>query len=274
VVSPARAGRATDRSSAAGRDVALSEDQRALLGLLLAGETYERVAEVLGTSPDEVRRRAHEAAGALGGAGDAEISSEAVRERLDALEGGPAQDAAVAVAPPQDERRRTLLWVVLGGAVLVALAVLLVVGLGGGDGDEGTTTLGGDQEEAVPVRLSPVGGSQASGGLTIIRIADQPAIDLDIRGLTPTGRGETYVLWFVGSGGRSLPVAFQAVGEDGQITGQTAIPTAAASLLPSFETADLTLTRRREAAAAVEQAGRSGTLPQRVGTSVLRGPLR
>jgi hypothetical protein len=254
--------------------MALSEDQRALLGLLLAGDTYERVAEVLGTSADEVRRRAHEASDTLGGDSDPEISSEAVRERLEALDGAPAQDSAAAAAPSQAERRRTLLWVVLGGAVLVVLLVLLVVGIGGNGGDDGTTTLGGDQEEAVPVRLSPVGGSQASGGLTIIRIADQPAVDLDIQGLTPSGKGETYVLWFVGSGGRSLPVAFQAVGEDGRITGQTAIPTAAASLLPSFETADLTLTPQREAAVAVEQAGRSGTLPERVGTSVLRGPLR
>ena len=35
--------------------MALSEDQRALLRLLLAGDTYERVAEVLGTSAGEVR---------------------------------------------------------------------------------------------------------------------------------------------------------------------------------------------------------------------------
>jgi hypothetical protein len=255
--------------------MALTEDQRALLGLLLAGDTYERVADVLGTSADEVRRRAHEAANALGGTSEAEISSEAVRERLNALEGAPAGEPALAAEPSQDERRRTLLWIVAAGAALVVLVVVLVVGFGGGGEDEGgTTTAAGGQEEAVPVRLSPVGGSRASGGLTIIRIADQPAVDLDIRGLTPSGTGETYVLWFVGAGGRSLPVAFQAVGEDGRISGQTPIPTAAASLLPSFETADLTLAQRREAVAAVEQAAESGTLPQPVGTSVLRGPLR
>jgi hypothetical protein len=157
---------------------------------------------------------------------------------------------------------------------LVLLVVLVVVGIGGGGGDENTTTPGGGQEEAVPVRLSPVGGSHASGGLTIIRIGDQPAVDLDIRGLEPTGRDETYVLWFVGSGGRSLPVAFQAVGANGRITGRTAIPTAAAGLLPNFDTADLTLTRQRQAAAAVQQAAQAGTLPQRVGLSVMRGPLR
>jgi hypothetical protein len=255
--------------------MALSEDQRALLGLLLAGDTYERVADLLGTSADEVRRKAHEAAGVLEGESDAGISSEAVRERLNALEGAPAQESAVSAEPSQEEPRRTLLWIVAGGAALVVLVVLLVVGLGGGGEDEGgTTTAAGGQEEAVPVRLSPVGDSRASGGLTIIRIADQPAVDLDIRGLTPSGNGETYVLWFVGSGGRSLPVAFQAVGEDGRIAGQTPIPTAAASLLPSFETADLTLAQRREAVAAVEQAAQSGTLPQPVGTPVLRGPLR
>jgi hypothetical protein len=256
--------------------MALSEDQRALLGLLLAGDTYERVAEVLGTSTEDVRRRAHDAASALGDDDDPEISSEAVGERLEELEGASAVESVPAPAEPaQEGRGRMVLWIVAGGAALVAVVVLLVVAIGGDGGGDGTTTAtGGDQEEAVPVRLSPVGGSRASGGLTIIRISDQPAVDLDIRGLTPSGKGETYVLWFVGSGGRSLPVAFQAVGEDGRITGQTAIPTAAASLLPSFETADLTLTRQREAAAAVEQAGRAGTLPQRVGTSVLRGRLR
>jgi hypothetical protein len=255
--------------------MALSEDQRALLGLLLAGDTYERVADVVGTSADEVQKRAHEAANNLEAQSDPEFPPGAVRERLAVLEGAPAGEAASAPdAPQQSDRRRLVLWIVAGGAAAVLLVVLLVVGIGGGGGDENTTTSTGGQEEAVPVRLSPVGGSHASGGLTIIRIADQPAVDLAIRGLQPTGRGQTYVLWFVGSGGRSLPVAFQAVGANGQITGRTAIPSAAASLLPSFDTADLTLTRQRQAAAAVQQAAQAGTLPQRVGTSVLRGPLR
>jgi hypothetical protein len=178
-------------------------------------------------------------------------------------------------AAGQGGGRRLALWFIAGGAALVILVVLLVVGIGsGGDGSGSTITSNGGQEEAVPVRLSPVGGSHASGGITIVRVADQPAVDLDIRGLQPTGRGETYVLWFVGSGGRSLPVAFQAVGPDGRITGRTAIPTAAAGLLPSFDTAELTLTRQRRAAAAVQQAAQAGTLPQRVGVSVMRGSLR
>ena len=254
--------------------MALSEDQRALLGLLLSGDSYERVADVLGTSSDEVRGRAHEAARALEAERDPELPARAVRERLAALEGAPAESAApVTSARTETGRRRVALWIVAGGATLVLLVVLLVVAIGGGV-DENISTSAGGQEEAVPVRLSPVGGARASGGLTIIRIADQPAVDLDIRGLEPSGKGESYVLWFVGSGGRSLPVAFQAVGASGSLTGRTPIPTAAVSLLPSFDTADLTLTRQREAAAVVRRAAQAGTLPQRVGTSVLRGPLR
>jgi hypothetical protein len=255
--------------------MALSEDQRALLSLLLGGETYEGVAAVLGTVPEEVRNRAHQAADDLDLDVDRDLRPDAVRERLAVLEGAPAAPPNAAPGRPDDSGRpRVALWIVAGGAALVLLVVLLVVGIGGGAGEESTTASGGTQEDAVPVRLSPVGGSHASGGLTIIRIADQPAVDLDIRGLQPTANDQAYVLWFVGSGGRSLPVAFQAVGSNGRITGRTAIPTAAAGLLPSFDTADLTLTRQRAAADAVKQAAQADTLPQRVGTSVLRGPLR
>jgi hypothetical protein len=252
----------------------LSEDQRALLRLLIAGDTYEQVAEVLGTSPDMVRTRAREAVESLEREPEPELSTDAVRGRLEALESPPAETAVAPpspAAPAGGDRRRWALWLVVGGAALIALVVLLVVGVGGGD--DNTSTSGGAQEDVVPIRLTPVGGSSARGGLTIVRIGDQPAVDLDITGLKPTGKGETYVLWFVGVGGRSLPVAFQAVGADGRITGQTPIPSAASGLLPSFDTADLTLTRQRNAAAAVQQAAQSGTLPQRVGTSVLRGAL-
>ena len=126
----------------------------------------------------------------------------------------------------------------------------------------------------MPIRLTPVGGSKASGGVTLIRIGDQPALDLDIRGLTPSGPGRSYVLWFVGAGGRSLPVAFRAVGPDGTLMGRTAIPSAATGLLPSFQIAQLNLVRQRQAAAAVQQAARNGTLPEPVGTPVMRGALR
>jgi hypothetical protein len=256
--------------------MALSEDQRALLGLLLAGDTYERVAEVLGTSAAEVRERAHAAADALEDEPGAVISPEAVRARLSALEGSPAEVSAATPAAAASGARGTrwALWLALGAAALVVVVVLLVTGTGGGDDGSTSTTTASDQEDVVPIRLTPVGGSKAAGMISVVRVADQPAVDLAIQGLTPSGPGQSYVLWFVGTGGRSLPVAFHAVGSNGRLTGRTPIPPAAEGLLPSFQTAVVTLTRQREAAAAVQRAAQSATLPQVVGAPVMRGSLR
>jgi hypothetical protein len=251
--------------------MALSEDQIALLRLLLAGDTYERVAEVLGTGAGEVEARAHAAAGTLEKEPDGEFPVDAVNARLAELEGTAEPQPAAAL--PSARPRGWVLWLAGGGSVVVVAVVAVLVASGGGD-DGGSSQTTADREDVVPVRLSPVGGSRAGGTIAIVRAADQPAVDLALRGLRPSGAGETYVLWFVGSGDRSLPVAFQAVGRDGRLTGRAAIPSAASSLLPSFETAELTLARQRQAAAALQRAGQSGTLPQPVGTPVLRGALR
>jgi hypothetical protein len=255
--------------------MALSEDQRALLRLLLAGDTYEQVAAVLGASAADVQSRAHEAAATLSSEPDPELRADAVEERLAVLEGRrPAPGPSPAGAEAPANRRRWALWFGLAAVGLVAVVVLIVVAGGGNDDGSTPTAPPADREDVVPIKLTPVGGSGASGTIAVVRVADQPAVDLAIRGLQPSGSGETYVLWFVGSGGRSLPVAFKAVGADGELTGRTPIPTSASGLLPSFDAAELTLTRQSEAATAVRQAARQDTLPQPVGTVVLRGSLR
>jgi len=256
--------------------MALSDDQRALLRLLLAGDTYEQVSEVMGTSAEEIRTKAREAAAALGAEADRELPSEVVADRLAELERpGAAPSRPVSIGSGSAAwSRRWAVWITAGVAVAIALVVVVVARSGGGGDDNGASNSASSQEEAVPIRLTPVGGSKASGGVTLIRIGDQPALDLDIRGLTPSGPGRSYVLWFVGAGGRSLPVAFRAVGPDGTLMGRTAIPSAATGLLPSFQIAQLNLVRQRQAAAAVQQAARSGTLPEPVGTPVMRGALR
>jgi hypothetical protein len=250
--------------------MALTEDQRALLSLLLQGDTYGRIAEVLGTESREVRRRAHEAAEELDRETNPDLSPAAVRTRLAALEGRPVEKTPVST-PPFTRNQRLPLLIAAGGLVLLAVVLALTL-FGGGDDDSEAPP--SSEEEAIVVRLAPVGGATASGTLTIARIADQPAVDLDIRGLTPTRPDQSYVLWFVGAGSRSLPVAFQAVDDDGRIEGRTPIASAAIGVLPSLDTAELTLTQRREAVEAIRKAGASGTLPERIGTTILRGPLR
>ena len=233
--------------------MALSDDQRALLRLLRAGESPEQVAQVLGTTPDEVRRREREAAAELEREPDPEFPAERRRAQ-----------------------RPWARWAVGAGAAAVILVVVLVVAGGGsGGGDETTTLANPDREDVVPIALSPVDGAEASGRIAVVRASgDQPAVDLAIRNLSPSGPGQTYVLWFVGAGGRSLPVAFRPVGPDGRLTGRAAIPSSAAGLLPSFDIAELTLADERRASAAVRRAAQSSTLPQPVGTVVMRGALR
>ena len=255
--------------------MALSEDQLALLRLLMAGDTYEQVADVLGTSPSEVRARAAEAAGALESAPEPELPTAAVRSRLAELEGAPA--GAVTPTAANGGRfagwRSWIPWIAAAAAVVIALVVVAVARNGGeGDGNSPSAAQS-DQEDAVSIQLAPVGRAKASGGIRVVRVGDQPAVDLDIRGLTPTGPGQSYVLWFVGAGGRSLPVAFRGVGQDGVLQGRTPIPSAAVGLLPSFETAELALVEQRQAAAAVRQAAQNGILPEPVGTPVMRGGL-
>jgi hypothetical protein len=253
--------------------MALTEDQTALLRLLLAGDTYERVADVLGTTPDEVRDRAHAAASELEGESNGEFAPEAVNARLATLEG--AVPPEVVAARPPAQGRRWGPWIAAGAGLVVLIVVGVVLASSGGGGDEGgSSPPAPDREDVVPVKMNPVGNSGAGGTIAIVRVGDQPAVDLAIQGLRPTPGGRTYVLWFVGTGNRSLPVAFQAVGRDGRLTGRAPIPTAAASLLPSFDTAELTLTAQKEAAAAVQRAGQAGTLPEPVGATVLRGALR
>ena len=154
--------------------MALSEDQRALLRLLLAGDTYEQVAGVLGTDPDEVRHTAHRAVEALDRAPDREFPQDAVRARLEALEGNPGAGAVPAPIPPaQSGRGRAwLLWLAAGAVAIAAIVVVVVASGGGGGGGASQSTTSGAQEDVVPVRLTPVGGSKASGMISVVRVAE------------------------------------------------------------------------------------------------------
>lgn len=254
----------------------LSEDQRALLRLLLAGDSYEQIAAVLGVSPSEVRARAQQAAGQMEEETLDGRSKEDVRERLAELN-GLGSTRTPSSSPQKLSRRRrgvpTTVWLTFAAGVAVLVVVLGLTQLGGNADDEPQGTAS-DQEDVVAVELMPVGRSQASGTAAIVRVADLPAVDLDVRRLAPTGPGETYVLWLLGSGDRGVPIAFRQVGPDGRFTGRIEIPSAAAGLLPSLDQIDLSVVRNREAAAALNEAARSRTLPQHIGTAVLRGALR
>src|SRR5689334_22767701 len=141
--------------------MALTEDQRALLGLLLAGETYESVSGVLGTTPAEVRSRTHRAAEALEAEAAEGISSDEVRDRIEVLEG--VRPAPAAAPPATRDFRRYGLWAAVIIAAATIVVVIFAVGGGGGNDTQTITASNSPQEDVVPIRLTPVGGARAGG---------------------------------------------------------------------------------------------------------------
>jgi hypothetical protein len=247
--------------------MSLTQDQRALLGLLLAGDRYEQIAEVLGEPPEGVRARAHEAAAALEESPEREFPGDAVKLRLQQLDGAAPQPSARA----EGDGRRWIPWAA-AAAALVVVAVVLVVVLAGG-GDESSSPEPGVEGPVAVIRMRPVGEARGTGTVTIARATKQPLVQVNLLGLAPTTAGQTYVLWFVGSGDRSMPIAFQGVGPGGRMTGRTPLTDAAIGLLPSFEQAVLTLAARKQAASAITESVKSQTLPRPVGEPVLRGSI-
>lgn len=259
--------------------MSLSEEKRALLELLLAGDGYEQVAELLGTTPGQVRQRAHEALAELERSGEAGAETGTVRDRLAELDGPggttppPPADGASARVAGRRRRSLPLAAVGLGAALAAALVVFLLVRGGGSESEAPAPAPPADQEDVVEVKLEPVGGSGASGTARLVRVEDLPAVDLEIDGLAPTRDGETYVIWLLGSGRQGLPIAFRAVGANGKLSGRIPLPSAAAGLLPSVAVIDVSQARQAAVSSAVSRAAESGTLPFHLGTTVLRGRL-
>jgi hypothetical protein len=246
----------------------LSSDQRALLRLLLDGEDYVAIAELVGDDSDAVRKRAHEA---LRAAEESEPALAApVRDRLAQLEGSAPPPAPAGT--PRSGGRRLAFWLPLAiGAVAVA-AIILVIG-GGSDDDSttGTTTGPSPDEDVVVIDLKPVSGASAKGSARLIRIEDVPALDIDVIGLEPSSPEDTYIVWLYNSRTEAFPLVFLDVGANGRLEGRAPVPAAATSLLASFDGLDVSLARKDVAAAAIQQAVQGSGIPRHVGQSVVRG---
>ena len=253
----------------------LAEDQLALLRLLVEGEDYDSVAGLLGTSAGNVAERARAALASLEADGSRDALAAAAGARLAELDGRASEPARAPERAVGAGTRRRAVAVAVAALAAAGAAVALFVIAGGGGGQATSTGPAADPtEDAVRVRLEPVGSSHGSGSAVLRRVADLPVIDVDARGLEPSPSGRSYVVWLLGEGDRGVPIAFRSVGPDGKFSGRARIPAAAAGLLPSIETLEMTLADERQASAAIRSAARSRTLPPRVGEPVLRGSLR
>jgi hypothetical protein len=168
--------------------------------------------------------------------------------------------------------------IVAGGALLL-LVILGILAIGGvfssDDGSSaGTSDTTASADNLVIVRLAPVDGDTgASGQAVIAQTRDQPLLQVNLTGLQPTGKGQVYVVWFYGSDNAAFPVARDQVTEDGNLTGNTAIPNNVVPLLGQFGCLDVSLASASETLRAVKEALRGNSVPHLTGASVLRGQI-
>lgn len=132
-----------------------------------------------------------------------------------ALDLDAARAARPAPAGRRRSRRRRIAPLVLRPATAGAAAVLLVAtGVGGG------LLLGGGEDEGAPVagtevRLAALEGAPAPRR-ALVALRDDAA-GLDVRGLTPSRRGEHYELWLLNSAKDLVSVGTFRVGADGRV---------------------------------------------------------
>lgn len=332
--------------------MALTEEQRSLLQLLLQGQSYEDIGSLLGVGTDDVRTRARAALEEMGGTDpDARVGltdfllgqadpigrADAVRQlqndpdsnrlaqslvaqlRLLApqaqlpdvppLRGGrraqpapPSAPGPAAASPPAAPARRgggeplpaRIAGAVrgLGGgdpkrskaiiaigllAILVVVIVLVVLLTGDDDGDGGGTTgteTTAANDELTIVQLAPLQeGGQASGQAVFAQTGDQPILQLNLVGLEPAPKGETYIVWLYSSDRAAFPLARDQVQQNGALTGAAAVPQAVVPLLGQFGCVDVSLASNAETRKALQQAVDGQSLPAHSGRTVLRGEI-
>ncbi|HET8976067.1 MAG TPA: hypothetical protein VFN15_05520 [Solirubrobacterales bacterium] len=331
--------------------MALTEEQRSLLQLLLQGQSYEDIGSLLGVGTDDVRARARAALEEIGGTDpDARVGlsdfllgqadpigrADAVRQlqndpdsnglaqslvaqlRLLApqaqlpdvppLRGGrgaqpappPAPGPAAPGSPPAprdggeplsariaravrglgggDPKRSKAIIAIGLLAILVIVVVLVVLLTGGGDDGDGGGTTGTEttaaNDELTIVQLAPLQeGGQASGQAVFAQTGDQPIIQLNLVGLEPAPKGETYIVWLYSSDRAAFPLARDQVQQNGALTGAAAVPQAVVPLLGQFGCVDVSLASNAETRKALQQAVDGQSLPAHSGQTVLRGEI-
>jgi hypothetical protein len=188
---------------------------------------------------------------------------------LPRLPGEPRQGRFARRAPSDERPARVpgsglsasqtrLLVICASAAVLLIAIVLAVTGAFSGDDDgDGDTTAAAEQtttqapageEQAVPVQLRPVGGSDA-GGVVVFGFAsaDQPFIEFQIRNLEPPTNDDAYVLWFLSGEDEGFPLP-QAipVQPNGSIDERIAVPAEILGFVQQADTIAIALNDRRQ----------------------------
>jgi hypothetical protein len=186
----------------------------------------------------------------------------------------------------------------LGGGVIAAIVVIVVVILlvsgGGGDSSstastEGTTTTAAEEgkaentagaKAATQAKLTAVDGSEAEGLATFGRVKNKLALQIEAKGLEPSTKGNSYVIWLAQSPKRMLPLAYPVpVAASGKaanaIAAQFEVPIEVLAYLANgtFDQIAITKVVDKSFEAGVKVAEAKKTAPAYTGETVLRGTI-
>jgi hypothetical protein len=206
--------------------------------------------------------------------------------------------------PPSGGRTVTLpsgrkAWLLGGGVIagiVVIIVVILLVSGGGGGGNtsstastEGTTTTAAEEgkaentagvKEATQAKLTAVDGSEAEGLATFGRVKNKLALQIEAKGLEPSTKGNSYVIWLAQSPKRMLPLAYPvAVAASGKaangIAAQFEVPVEVLAYLANgtFDQIAITKVDDKSFEAGVEAAEKKKTAPAYTGESILQGTI-
>jgi hypothetical protein len=175
-----------------------------------------------------------------------------------------------------------LLLICSSAALLLIVIVLAITGaFSGSDDAEGTasdsetTTATTADEQLQSVALEPIGGGDASGTAVFgLATGDQPYVDLEIQGLDPAPRDQTYVAWLMLTGEKGYPLSPIAVDQDGSYRNRFAIPSAILPVIARVRYVDVSIapvkTIQRVIRGAIDN---TQLVLEEPGTKVLRGEL-
>ncbi len=171
--------------------------------------------------------------------------------------------------------QRRLVALLLGAALLAVILVLILTGVIGGSDDKP------DDGSPPPTtaRLEAVPGESGEGTAQIgFNSQGGLAANLQVSGLEPNRRNQTYAIWFYGSKG-AFPVNQSRVGESGELAGQIALNEAvicliAADVFPEIRVSRVSQVQMNRSLRAARRAnGGSGRIPDYAGETVLTGQI-
>lgn len=197
-----------------------------------------------------------------------------------ASEGEPARKPLARLSSSQS---RVLVMGGSAGLLLIVIVLALTGAFSGDDAPEATTPATettaeapGD-EQAVPVQMRAVGGSDAGGVVVFgFATADQPFIEFQIRNLEPPTNEDAYVLWFISGQDEGFPLPQPLpVTPNGRIDERISVPPEILAFVQQADSIAIALNDRSELDRDINRAvqGGAGSLDFPGGT-VLEAPIQ